>query len=93
MENKEEPEQNIEATTPNAGPVFQKRLGSVRVAVFLNVSKDGQKKWYGVRITRTYRKGDVWKEIPSFNGLADLALVEEGVRYAKEFINEHALAA
>ena len=77
---------------PKAGPVFQKRLGSVRVAVFKNASEKGGA-WFNVRIVRQYRKGEEWREAPTFNGLADLALVEEAVRYAKEFINQQALAA
>ena len=77
---------------PKAGPVFQKRLGSVRVAIFRNKNQKGGE-WFNTRIVRQYRQGEQWREAPTFNGLADLALVEEAVRYAKEFINQQALAA
>ena len=77
---------------PKPGPVFQKRLGSIRVAVFRNKGQKGSE-WFNTRIVRQWRQGEQFREAPTFNGLADLALVEEAVRYAKEFINQQALAA
>ena len=77
---------------PNAGPVFQKKLGSIRIAVFENTTKDGRM-WHNVRITRQFRRGEGWGEAPTFNGLADLALVEEGIRQAKAWLNEQVLVA
>jgi len=65
-------------------PVFEKRLGSIRVAVWENTT-DG-KRWHNSSITRRYKQGDEWKETPTFNGVGDLALVGECVELAKAWI-------
>jgi len=67
-------------------PVFEKRLGAIRVAVWANTSP-GNETWWNISIVRRYRDGDDWKEANTFNGLGDLALVKEGVQLAAAWIN------
>ena len=68
-------------------PVYEKRLGSIRLAIWRNTAEEG-KNWHNVAITRRYRHQDEWKEATTFNGLGDLALVGECVNAAKAWIAE-----
>lgn len=65
-------------------PDFEYRLSQIRVSVWRNKSESGT--FYSTQIARRYRDGDDWKYTHSFNGLADLALVEQANRLAQEFI-------
>jgi hypothetical protein len=65
-------------------PALSTRLNGLRVTVWENET-DGQV-WYSAVFTRHYREGEKWRDVTSFNGLGDLALLEEGVRLAKDFI-------
>lgn len=67
-------------------PVFEKRLGQVRLAIWENATDDPKKKWHNVSITRRYKQNDDWKETSTFNGLGDLALLGECVNLAKDWI-------
>ena len=67
-------------------PVFHKRLGSVRVAVFEN-STDG-KPWYNTTVMRRYTKNDQPRETPNLTGLGDLALAAAGIRMAQTWIEK-----
>jgi len=69
----------------NNKPMFERRLGHCRVAVWENQTSEGRK-WFNVAITRRYKSGDDWKETATFNGLGDLALVSECVSLAKSWI-------
>ncbi len=71
-------------------PVFEKRLGAIRVAVWANVSPANDT-WWNISIVRRYRDGEEWKEANTFNGLGDLALVKEGVTLAAAWINAQEL--
>ena len=75
----------------NSKPVYEKRLGSVRVAVFENES-DGRK-FFNASLTRSYKDGDEWKESSTFNGLHDLAVLKEVVCRAADFIASREEAA
>lgn len=66
-------------------PAYEARLNHIRVTVWENTGNDG-KCWMNTTVTRRYKDGDDWKDATTFNGLADLALVAEGVRMAQEFI-------
>lgn len=65
-------------------PVYEKRLGHVRVAVWENLA-DG-KPWYNVSLTRRYKEGEEWKDATTFNGLSDLAVVKDAVALAQSWI-------
>lgn len=67
-------------------PAFEKRLGAIRVAIWANTSPANET-WWNVSIVRRYRDGEEWKEANTFNGLADLALVKEGVALAAAWIH------
>lgn len=66
-------------------PAYEARLNHIRVTVWENTGNDG-KCWFNTSVTRRYQDGNDWKDATTFNGLADLALVAEGVRMAQEFI-------
>ena len=68
-------------------PVFERTLGQVRIAIWEQVGETG-KPWHNVRLTRRFKQGDQWKETPTFNGSADLALVSECVQMAKCWIEK-----
>ena len=65
-------------------PSYEKRLGNIRIAVWENNTNG--KLWHNAIVTRRYKQGEDWKEAPTFNGLADLALVAECVQYGKAWI-------
>ena len=48
-------------------PCFEKRVGSIRLVIFENVSENG-KPWHNVSIMRSYRSGTEWKDTATFNG-------------------------
>jgi hypothetical protein len=70
-------------------PVYEKRIGSVRVAIWENQNSGGV--WHNVSIVRHYKDGEEWKEASTYNGLADLALVREAVEVAREWIRRREL--
>ena len=71
----------------NNKPVFEKRLGHIRVAIWENTTEEGRR-WHTVAITRRYRheSDKTWRNATTFTGLADLALVGECVALAKGWI-------
>jgi hypothetical protein len=66
-------------------PAYEIRLNHIRVSVWSNASDRGS--WFNTVVTRRYKDGEEWKDSNSFSGLADLALVTEGVRLARDFIS------
>ena len=66
-------------------PAFESRLNHIRGTVWENVGGDGRP-WFNTTIARRYQDGETWKEVATFNGLADLALVAEVVRTCQDFI-------
>jgi len=73
-------------------PVFEKRLGNIRVAIWENEANGAtgkaSQKWHNVSITRRYQVGEEWKEASTFAGLRDLALVSECIGIAKTWIGQ-----
>lgn len=71
-------------------PCFEKRVGSIRVAVWENTSESNgtPKKWHNAAITRRYRDGNDWKDAPTLNGLGDLAQAALAVQLAIDWINQ-----
>lgn len=68
----------------NERPVFVRRLNGRRVTVWANET-DGHT-WYSTVFTRHYKEGDKWRDVSTFNGLGDLALLGEAVELARDFI-------
>ena len=69
----------------NTSPVFQKRLGSIRVAVFENTTDD-DRVWHTCSCVRRYKDGDEWKDSTTLSGLGDIALAKAGLELAMDFI-------
>ena len=65
-------------------PAFEARLNNIRVSVWRNVGENGD--WFNTVISRRYKDGDEWRDSNTFNGLADLAIVGEAYRLAREYI-------
>jgi hypothetical protein len=68
----------------NERPAFTKRLNNVRVTVWANQT-DGQF-WFSTVFTRRFKDGDKWRDVTTFNGLGDLALLKEAAELACDFI-------
>jgi hypothetical protein len=66
------------------GPVFERRLNHIRVSVWRNVNEG--RPWFNTVFTRRYKDGNDWRDSNSFNGLADLALLQEALEQAREYI-------
>lgn len=71
-------------------PCYDKRIGSIRVAIWENTSESNgaPKKWHNVSIIRRYKDGNDWKESPTLNGLGDLAQAALAVQLAIEWISQ-----
>ena len=65
-------------------PVFERRLGNVRLVVFENESNG--RAYFNVAMTRSYKDGNEWREVNTFNGLHDLALLKELIGQAAGFL-------
>jgi len=73
------------------GPVFEQKLGAIRVSVWRNSSDQGD--WFNTVVTRRYRdNNDQWHDSNSFSGLSDLALLREALDLARDFIKSAALS-
>lgn len=51
-------------------PVYEKKIGNVRGAVFQQEHQG--RTWWNVSVVRRYKEGDVWRDASTFNGLSDL---------------------
>lgn len=69
-------------------PVWEKRLGQIRVAIWENKSDSGAT-WFNVSLVRRVKDGEEWKEYSTYNGLADLAIVKQAVELAISWIVCH----
>jgi hypothetical protein len=47
-------------------PAYERRFGSIRLAVWANQKDDGQVR-YNTTITRSYRNGNTWEDTASFS--------------------------
>lgn len=66
-------------------PAFEARLNHIRVSVWENEGERGSR-WFNTTITRRFKDGDEYRDTSTYSGLADLALVSEAARLAREFI-------
>jgi len=72
-------------------PVFEHRLGSIRVTVWENTDKEGNT-FYNTALVRRYQSGSgEWSNSSSFTGLSDLALLGEALELARTWIRSHSL--
>jgi hypothetical protein len=69
-------------------PAYVKRVGNVKVAVFLNGGGEG-KTYHNVSVSRTYRDGDTFKESSTLNGLADVACLKEALGHVTDWISRY----
>ena len=67
-------------------PAFEVRLNNIRLSVWRNTSERGD--WFNVVPVRRYfdKEGEQWKDSGTFNGLADIALLMEGLRLCRDFL-------
>jgi len=76
----------------NNKPVWEVRLGGIRAAIWRNENKTTGKPWFNVELTRRFKSSDEeWKDSSSFNGLADLALVQKAVELAGQWLSRQEL--
>ncbi len=67
-------------------PAFNKQLGNIRVAVWRN--EVNGRTYFNTTISRQYRdKDERFQESNSFNGQADLVLVQSAAKQAAEWID------
>jgi len=77
--------------TEDRKPVFEQRLGAIRVTIWENKDKDGSV-FYNTTVVRRFKSGgDEWSNSNSYTGLADLALLEEAVQLGKAWLRKQAL--
>ncbi len=66
-------------------PIYEERLGHIRLTVWENTNERGT--FYNVNVVRRYRDTDgEYRDTHTFTGLADLALVAEAARLARDFV-------
>lgn len=58
-------------------PVYEKRIGSVRLAIWEN--ENDKKTWFNISVVRRFKEGEEWKETSTFNGLSDLTHLAKAV--------------
>lgn len=68
------------------GPVHVIRFGFVKVSIWQNQTKSGER--HSVSVVRLFRNGDVWQESTRF-GRDDLPLLAKAVDMAHTWIYEH----
>ena len=81
-------------------PCYETRLGSIRVAIWENVTEGGAtggngnggnsapRRWHNVSLTRRFKIGNQWKETSTFNGLGDLAQACRALQLAEQWITK-----
>lgn len=65
-------------------PVYEKRIGSIRLAIWENENQG--KPWFNVSVVRRWKEGEQWTESSTFNGLADLTHLAKAVELGMEWI-------
>jgi hypothetical protein len=68
-----------------AGPVYVKKVGNVRVAIWLNGTERSH--FYNVTVARQYRDGDAFKESSTLNGLGDVACLRQALEHVAKWLN------
>lgn len=71
-------------------PAFERRVGSIRLAIWLNRNSDTGKPWYSASLVRRFRDkaNDEFKDAHTFNGVSDLLVVGELVAQGLAFLRE-----
>lgn len=69
---------------PARKPIHEIKLSRIRVSIWEN-GGEGQRTWYSVAVSRSYRDGEVWKETTSFNR-DDLPIVAKAAEMAYAWI-------
>ncbi len=69
---------------PPRKPIHEIRLSRIRASIWAN-GGEGQRTWYSVVVSRSFRDGDVWKETTSFNR-DDLPIVAKAAEMAYAWI-------
>jgi len=69
-------------------PVYEQRIGSVRVTIWKNHARNGDK-FHNVTFVRRFKtEDDEWSSSNTYTGLSDLALLEEAVQLAQSWIRQ-----
>jgi hypothetical protein len=71
-----------------AKPVHKIRAGALEAAIWRNDSEKGS--FYSVTVSRSYKKGEEWKQADSFSG-DDLPMVRKLLDRAHDFIIDNPL--
>lgn len=70
------------------GPIFLKKVGSIKATVFRNVSEAGRA-YFNIAVVRRYRdNGGEWKDTHVLNGTADGLAAIECLRCSIDFVNQ-----
>jgi hypothetical protein len=72
--------------TTKAKPVHKIRAGALEAGIWRNESEKGP--FFSVTISRSYKKGEEWKQTDSFSG-DDLPMVRKLLDRAHDFIIDH----
>ena len=67
-------------------PVHEIRLGSVRAAIWANITQNGVR--HSVTISRSYRVGNDWKKTNSY-GKEDLLVLEKITKLAQKWLYKY----
>ena len=74
-------------------PVFEERLGAIRVTIWENSDKEGNV-FHNTTVVRRFKSGaDEWSNSNSYTGLSDLALLKEAVDLARAWLISQSLTA
>lgn len=71
-------------------PAYEKRVGSIRLTIWMNRNSETGKPWFSASIVRRFRDkaNDEFKDAHTFNGVADLLVVGELVEQGLAFLRE-----
>lgn len=76
-----------ERATGGNSPVYSKRVGSVRAAVWEQTTESGAV-FFNVSLVRRYKDdGGDWQDSSSFNGTGDLAAAIMAMQFVADWIN------
>lgn len=71
------------------GPVFMKRVGSIKLSIFENTAAEGGQVYSNIALVRRYRSADgAWHDSNVFNGVVDALSARECLDRAIAFIHE-----
>ena len=76
---------NKKSSPEVASPAYVKKVGNVRVAVWINGTERSH--YYNVTVSRQYRDGDAFKESGTLNGLGDVACLRQALEHVADWLN------